>query len=314
MTKLLTLTLNPALDLSTETPELRPAEKLRCTLPRMDPGGGGINVARAMRLLGAAPRVLAATGGGTGQDIRRLLEREDIAVEQIGPGHTTRQSLSVTETGAGRQYRFVLPGARWTAADWIRAERQIRDACAPGDWLVISGSEPPGLPAEAVHELAVALDARRVNVLLDTSGPALAGAAALVDRTLSVLRMNREEAETVAGPLADIGAVAAFARRLAARGAARLVAVASGAEGTVVADDRDAWLAVAPKIEVISRVGAGDSFVAAFTIALARGADAPRACAEGAAAASAACLSPATDLCDPETVRDLLAETTVRPI
>lgn len=309
----LTLTLNPALDMAADVPQMVPDEKLRCTEPRLDPGGGGINVARAIRALGGEALALVALGGLTGDRLAELLRREGVTFLGIaGPGET-RQSLTVTEATTGRQYRFMLPGPHWAEADQGRVFQLLRAAGKPGGFAVISGSQPPGVPTDFPALLAAALTGMRV--ILDTSGAPLMQAVTQPITGLEVLRMDGEEAEALAGqPLAARADTAEFAQSLVRRGVARQVIVARGADGSVLADARRRLHAVPPRVTVVSKVGAGDSFVAGFVLALARGQTAETALAQGVSAAAAAVMTEATALCRPEDVHRLMAGCEVREL
>lgn len=298
MTRILTLTLNPALDISTETETVAPEHKLRCAAPRTDPGGGGVNVSRALANLGGASVPLVAAGGPVGAHLLTLLCEAGLRPVDVGAPGDTRQSLAVRELATGMQYRFVMPGPQWDDEDAERVRAAVALAVAPGDLLVVSGSPPPGLAADFFVTMNDRLAPRGVRVILDTSGPALAAAAGAA-RPFHVLRMDDDEAEALAGgPVRDVAAAAAFAASLVARGAAQIVAVAQGASGTAVADASGRWHCAPPTVTVVSKVGAGDSFVAGFALALSRGEGVAQACALGVAAAAAAVTTPDTQLCD----------------
>lgn len=298
MSRILTVTLNPALDLSTETGTIVPQRKLRCAVPRLDPGGGGINVTRALQHLGGDSRCLLALGGETGQTMRRLLKEEGIAIEIFEGDYPTRQSFSVREETTGVQYRFVMPGAHWTDADCARAQERILSECEAGDLIVPSGSLPPGVPAGFFAAMNEAIMHRGGRMVLDTSGDALADAA---NRRagLFCLRMDHVEAETLAGrKLNSLAATAEFASELHESGSARLVAIACGADGTILVDGVERWHCAPPEVEVVSAVGAGDSFVAGFVLGLQRMHSPVEACALGVASAASAVTTPDTQLCD----------------
>lgn len=304
----LTVTLNPALDISTGADAVVPDVKLRCDAPATDPGGGGINVSRAIAAMGGRSTALVALGGATGQRIADLLGEAGLATLRIEAPGETRASLAVTDRAGGGQYRFVLPGPQWPPRRVVEALHQIGSAAGDG-WVVLSGSNPPGVPASFAAMLAARLAARgEAELLVDTSGAALAEVAG-AGLGLAVLRMDGEEAEGLAGrALPDRADSAGFAASLVAAGAARAVIVARGAEGSVLATAEGVWHAKAADVPVVSKVGAGDSFVAGFTLAVARGQPLPEALGVGAAAASAAVMTPATELCRGEDVERLLAQ------
>lgn len=312
-TPIVTLTLNPALDLASDVVALIPDTKLRCTAPSLDPGGGGLNVSRAIAALGGASLALVALGGLTGDRLAGLIRDEGVPfLSMTAPGES-RQSLTVTETSTGRQYRFMLPGPIWSAQDQERVFALLRASARPSAFGVISGSQPPGVPVDFPASLAQAMPG--LQVVLDTSGPALAQAVAHPIPNLAILRMDGDEAETLAGhQLVTRSDTADFAAGLVARGVAQMVVVARGADGSVLVDKDRRIFAKAAKVKVKSTVGAGDSFVAGLVLSLAKGEPPETALAWGAAAASAAVMSDATQLCKKADVLRLLPECVITQI
>ena len=270
-------------------------------------GGGGINVARAVRQLGGQATAMIAIGGGAGAQLLQLLALEGVpTVAFQGPGES-RLSFSVTDQQTMEQYRFVMPGPIWAEADVERGLNSIDQAAGDGTLVVLSGSQPPGVAKEFPSILAQHLDGRGARLIVDTSGPALFNLVRGSYEAIHVLRMDDVEAEELAGrSLTTREDTAAFARELVTRGSARIVIIARGADGSVLATETEAWHAVSPKVDVISKVGAGDSFVGAFSLALARGETLPSCLRFGVAAAAAACTTEGTRLCEIETVDTLL--------
>ena len=297
----LTLTLNPSLDLSADTETVVAGPKLRLGEPVVEPGGGGVNAARAAVAMGAQVRAVVALGGATGARIRSLLTDSGVSISVFELDGETRQSLAVTETATGKQYRFVLPGARWRAAqaqDLIARLADETRRMGAGGVLVVSGSQPPGVAPGFALDLVQALP--RIRVIVDTSGAALAH---LVSHPRTgamphVLRMDQDEAEGLAGrPLPLLEDSLGFARSLVAGQIARVVIVARGAEGSVLVSADSNLHCVPPRVDVVSKVGAGDSFTGLFALALSRGEPLDQALRLGTAAAAAAVMTPATALC-----------------
>ena len=310
---ILTLTLNPALDMSCDVPKLVPDQKLRCSEPLLDPGGGGLNVSRAIAVLGGESLALVALGGLTGDRLAGLIRKEGVPFLALTAPGETRQSLTVTASDTGAQYRFMLPGPIWSDADQERVFLLLRASTRAGAIGVISGSQPPGVPVDFPARLARSMPG--LNVVLDTSGAALREAVANPIPGLFVLRMDGEEAEEMAGTSLQTRVQSAdFAAGLVARGVARRVVVARGADGSVMAEADRRLFVKAAKVAVKSKVGAGDSFVAGFVLALARGMDSAAALSQGSAAASAAVMTDATQLCKPDDVARLLGECVVAEV
>ncbi|MBK4215590.1 1-phosphofructokinase family hexose kinase [Paracoccus caeni] len=299
---ILTVTLNPALDLSTATDEIRPELRLRCDKPVAVPGGGGINVSRAIKILGGQSTAMVALGGATGMRIAEMLKSDGLSVVKLTAPGETRQSLAVMDRRTGAPYRFVMPGPEWHRAHIADMMSAIAEAARAGGWVVVTGSNPPGVAAGFEQMLVVRLRDSRAKLLVDASGEvltALAGSSTPVD----VMRMDSLEAEALAGrPLPLRSDSAAFAAGLVKDGAAKAVIVARGDDGSVIAGPDGAWHAEAARVNVVSSVGAGDSFLAGFVLAIARDWPVEDALALGAAAASAAVMTPATELCRAEQV------------
>ncbi len=313
MRPILTLTLNPALDISTRVAQVRKAEKLRCDAPSYNAGGGGLNVSRALLRLGTPSLALVALNGPTGERLAGLLRDEGVGFVALQSPGETRQSMTVTETTSGAQYRFMLPGPVWSAADQAQVFARLAEILQPGSIAVISGSQPPGVPTDFPARLCAAMPG--ATVVLDTSGATLAAAVAQPIPGLAVLRMDSEEAEGLAGhPLQTATDTADFASALVAQGVAEVVVVARGAEGNVLASADQRLIAQPPRVTVDSAVGAGDSFVAGLVLAMARGEGWAQALPLATACAAAAVMTPATELCRAEDVARLLPQVTLTTV
>ncbi|WP_373960732.1 1-phosphofructokinase family hexose kinase [Paracoccus sp. PAMC 22219] len=209
---ILTVTLNPALDLSTAADSVVPDLKLRCDKPVVDPGGGGINVSRAIKLIGGQSTAMVALGGATGQRMADMLKSAGLKVLRLTAPGETRQSLAVTDRTTGGQYRFVMPGPEWHMTQLASTIAAIAEAALAGGWVVVSGSNPPGIAPGFEQMLTVRLKDGRARLLVDTSGDALralAGSSIPVD----VLRMDSHEAEGWRAAPCPCAATAPISRR-----------------------------------------------------------------------------------------------------
>ncbi|WP_420327032.1 1-phosphofructokinase family hexose kinase [Mameliella sp.] len=308
MTEILTVTLNPALDLATSCPSVSPGPKLRCGPETAEPGGGGVNVARAVVQLGGHARALVALGGANGAALERLLQERGLDLVRVEAPGQTRHSFSVTDESTGGQYRFVLSGPEWSEAQLDAVLDRLAAEAGDGDYIVLSGSMPPGCAPGWITRACDRLVERRVVV--DTSGAHLHHQAAAPGPAPFVLRMDSAEARDLSGlDLETRSDSAGFAEALRARGAAEIVIIARGADGSVMATDKGRWHVTAANQTVVSAIGAGDSFVGGFVKALADGLDHPEALRHGAAAAAAAVISPGTQLCLPGDFAETLPRT-----
>lgn len=308
MTDILTITLNPALDISSTVETVQPGHKLRCEVPVYDPGGGGINVARAVHFLGGEATAFVAVAGYRGAHICNLLQAEGVPLVAFQVAGESRESLAVIDRTNSRQYRFVMPGPAWNETMAEAAMQAIADKLHKGSFLVLSGSQPEGVPDGFPAHLATLAKSRKCRLIVDTSGPALSRLLSH-PAAVEVLRLDRAESEKLAGRrLTSIANMASFAAALVAQGVAQMVVLAIGSKGSVLASAAGCWHAVTPKVPVVSKVGAGDSFVGAFSLALSRGQPPSEALSHGVAAASAAVMSDATALCRKADFRQLYGQ------
>lgn len=300
---ILTVTVNPALDLTTDVEQVESGTKLRCGEAHCSPGGGGVNVSRAIRKLGGRSLAFIATGGVTGQLFRSLLEAEGVDARWFETSGLTRQSIIVDERASGRQFRFVLPGPNWTGAEAEAAVEAIADALAEGPprigYIVASGSLPPGVPDDFFQAIGEIGERTGARLILDTSGRMLEAAGQGGRFRPYAWIMDQGEAEHLAGgPLPDLDALDRFGQDLRARDLAQILILTFAEGGAVVLSDTESFRLIPPEVEVASKVGAGDSFVAGLTLKLDAGAPLREACAYAVAAATSAVTTPAAELCD----------------
>lgn len=305
MPALITLTLNPALDLATTTDHVAPTHKLRCGPVQRFAGGGGINVARVLHRLGADVCAWALAGGAAGTQVRQLLAAEGVPTLLQPISGDTRENFSVVETSTGQEFRFVLPGPTLQPAEWQACLDALATHTPPPRWLIASGSLPPGTPDDFYAQLARAASGRGVRVAVDTSGPPLA--AALQAGVALVKPSLRELRDLLQQPLEQAADWCTAAQSLVHSGTAEIVALSVGEQGAVLATREGVWQAPALNVPATSgTTGAGDCFLATLVWALDRG-DAPaEALRWGVAAGAAALLHPGTTLAQADDVRRLV--------
>jgi 6-phosphofructokinase 2 len=294
MKPIVTLTLNPTIDGASEAEVVRPTHKIRTTTEAYDPGGGGINVTRVVKELGGESIAVYLAGGATGGVLDELLGSRGIARRRIQIAGNTRVSHLVFERSTGLEYRFIPEGPEVSERECQKCLMALEDL--DWEWLVASGSLPPGVPDEFYCRLIDMAAARKGKLVLDTSGEPLT--LALRKGGITLVKPSQGEFEKFLGrKLETPQAIADAAANEVAAGRAEMIAVTLGDAGAVLAT-RDATMhLMAPKVEVLSTSGAGDSFVAGMVHALAIGWRPEDAFRLGIAAGTAAVLSPGTRLC-----------------
>ncbi|WP_137146886.1 1-phosphofructokinase family hexose kinase [Mycolicibacterium sp. CR10] len=296
---IVTLTMNPALDIATGADVVRPTDKIRCAGSTYDPGGGGINVARTAQELGAPVSAIFPAGGHTGNLVTNLVHDARVPLRRISIAETTRESFTINERTTGMQYRFVLPGPRLTLDEQRQCLDELRLEAASAEFVVASGSLPPGVPPDWYQRVADICREVGTLLVLDTSG----GGLTHVTNGVFLLKPSiRELRECSGSELATEAEQLAAARDLVDRGVAQAVVVSLGADGALLATAEHSQRFSAIPVHAVSGVGAGDAMVAAIVVAMSRGWTLTEAVRFGIACGTASLLTPGTGTCSREDV------------
>ncbi|NCF03905.1 MULTISPECIES: 6-phosphofructokinase II [Kosakonia] len=295
MVAIYTLTLAPSLDSATLTPQIYPEGKLRCTSPVFEPGGGGINVARAITHLGGKATAIFPAGGATGEHLTALLADENVPTISVDANDWTRQNLHVHVESSGEQYRFVMPGASLSEDEFRQIEEKVL-TIEPGALLVVSGSLPPGITIGKLTQLIKTAQQHGLRCIVDSSGEALS--AALAIGNIELVKPNQKELSALVGrELTQPDDVRKAAQEIVDSGKALRVVVSLGPQGALAVDANQCVQVVPPPMKSQSTVGAGDSMVGAMTLKLAHDAPLDDMVRYGVAAGSAATINHGTRLC-----------------
>lgn len=309
MPEVLTITLKPAVDYATSTEHVEPGPKLYCEKPRIDPGGGGVNVARSILKLDGSVRALVVVGGTMGDRLLALLEAENVPTVKCRVAGETGYSLAVTDASSGEQFRFTLPGEPVSENEAQMILDLVSETAPQGGFVVLSGGAAHGLPDDFPSKVQAIVSRSNGRLVVDTSKAPLLHLINSPASPLDVLRLDRSEMEKATGrPMRTVADNLAFCEHLIARSVARIVVSGHGSEGSVMVNGDQKYFCVAPKVPVRSKVGAGDALVGAFTLSLARGAQAEQALVWGVAAASATVSSEGTALFERADAERLLTQ------
>jgi len=291
---IVTLTMNPALDIATSTDRVVPTHKLRCSPPRYDPGGGGINVARAVHALGGDTVAIFPVGGPAGEMIHHLLDQEDVRHYPIAIAGFTRESLAVEDRQTGEQFRFILPGPEVSEADQERCLDQLSVMAAEADFIVASGSLPLGVREDFYARVAQLAQMLGKRFVLDTSGGALKQAG----YGIYLLKPSLRELQDLVGrEIATPFEQEKAAREVIEQGCSEIVVLSLGAEGALLVTAQECERFAAVPVDARSTVGAGDSMLAGVVLGLSREMPLREAVRFGLAAGAAALLGSGTQLC-----------------
>ena len=301
---IVTLTPNPSLDRTVEIDELRRGEVHRATGGRVDPGGKGVNVSRALAANDIATVAVLPSGGPEGAQLAALLAPFGVQTVQVPISGTVRSNITVAEPD-GTTTKLNEAGPELAADEAAAVARTVVDLASRASWVVGAGSLPRGLGVDFYARLVTALRDSHTQVCIDASGPPLAAA---VDAGPNLIKPNAEELASVLGhsPEALEAAVAqgdpepvvSAARQLVDRGVGAVLATL-GAAGAVLVDETGSWLATPPPITARSTVGAGDASLAGYLRADVGGAVPPQRLQMAVAYGSAAAALPGSALPTP---------------
>lgn len=312
MSDIVTITINPAVDIFVSTAKVEPTRKMRTSAPKRDPGGGGINVARAAFRLGAKVTAIYPASGAIGRLLTRLLEREGIE-SIVTPSHAeTRENFTAYEDDSGEQFRFVLPGSPLHRAEWEAVLYELENIATKPKFVVASGSVPPGVPVDFFAQVAAIAKKLGAKPLVDTSGAALKAA---IGEGVYLVKPNLNELIDLCGkPLDTDDARIAACRHMIKSGEAEVVALTLGEDGALLVTRDGIWRAGPMQIEAVSTVGAGDSFLGGMVAALAKGEPLDKAFRVAVAAGYAAVMRPGTELSHQDDIERLMPQIEIREV
>ena len=305
MSKIVTITFNPCIDKTTTVKKLIPEKKLHCSEPTFEPGGGGINVARAIKKLGGESVAIYPAGGYTGQFFNYMLAKEKVSSIVIEVEHAMRENVIVLEENSNHQFRFGFPGAKLNEHEWQKCLDEI-NKMDDVKYIVASGSLPEGVPTDIFARLAAISKKKNVRLIVDTSDGALKLAA---EEGVYLLKPNIGELSWLAGKNElSPKEVPEAGREIISRGNCEVLIVSMGEDGAMLLTKDTEFTVGPPTIKKRSTVGAGDSMVAGIVLQLSKGKNIQEAFLYGVASGTAATMNAGTELCHKKDVDALYSQ------
>lgn len=295
MKTIVTVTLNPAIDKSSRVEHVVAERKLYCKAPRFEAGGGAVNVSRAIKKLGGESLLLYPAGGLTGKRLQELLDEEGLNHRSVPIEGVIRESLVILEESTGLQYRFGMPGPQLAKNEQESFVQELISMKPSPDYLVASGSLPPGVSPDFYAQIARLGKQMGAKVIVDVSGEALN--AALQEGVFLIKPNIREFWQLVGREIKEESQLKAAAQELVADNMCELLVISLGAAGALVVSKTSAEHVLPPTVPIVSKVGAGDSMVAGIVLRLAQGNPLREAALFGVATGTAAVMTPGTELC-----------------
>lgn len=305
---IITFTMNPAVDTFGETERIYDDSKSRCRQSSQEPGGGGINVARNISRMGTPALAIFPAGGLNGELLKQLLARDNTPYQAIPIAADTRQNLAITERYSGKMYHFVFPGPELTELEQSKCKEALLGQPQKPEFLVLSGSIADSVPASFYGEITEEANELGIKVILDTSGAALQGA---LNHGAYIAKLNRKEFSSLGySELDDIDILFSQMRECVENKIVRNLIVTLAKGGALMVSETGEELAyMPPKVEIVSHVGAGDSFVSALTYQLHHGKPLAEAFRYGVAAACVTVQTKGNQLYDLELLEEVYKKT-----
>ncbi|HMM19853.1 MAG TPA: 1-phosphofructokinase [Selenomonadales bacterium] len=306
--KIVTITLNPALDQTVYVAQFQVGQVNRVYKQRLDPGGKGINVAKVVGALGNPVSVTGFLGRENSQVFSEYFRKNAIENAFVEVAGAARVNIKIVDEQSGQVSEINFPGLNCTGADLEKLEGVIDRLALDHRWFVISGSLPQAAPEDIYGRLTRLLQRHGAKVFLDSSGTALREG---IRANPNVVKPNLDELSQLIGRnLVRESEIYKAARDLLGGGIEQVI-VTLGAKGAIVADEREMLAVRPPTVVASSTVGAGDAFVAGYVVGRARGLSLKDCACLGTAAATASVIQPGTQAGSLTEVEKLLNQVAV---
>lgn len=267
---IITVTLNPAVDLTATLDELQPGKVNRARDARCGVGGKGINVAGCIADWGIPVLATGVLGRGNDAPFSDFFRDKGIQDRFVRTAGETRTNIKLLDLSSGLTTDINLPGLTFDGDTYDMVLDVLEQEVVAGALVVLAGSLPSGLDDGIWARLTAALNRRGARVVLDASGAPLAEALAAPKGELPfAIKPNRRELQNWIGrPLETEADIADVGRALVERGI-NLVVISRGAEGAIFVRRSGALSAKLPVVNALSTVGAGDAMVAGIVTGIA---------------------------------------------
>lgn len=305
MNKILSITFNPAIDKSVSIDALVPEKKLKCTAPKYEPGGGGINVSRVIKRLGGNTIALYLGGGFNGDLLQELLNKEKVNSHLIQCKNNTRENLIVFDNKSMQQYRFGMPAEEIFEDEYLSLLEFLENENQFEYWI-ISGSIPNSIPLSIIESVIKIGKKKNKIIIADTSGDAL---KSIIKEGLFLIKPNINELNNIADiELMNQNEIIQFAQIKISNKELEHLVVSLGPEGALLITINNAYKITPPAVKRMSTVGAGDSMVGGIVSSLANGKNILESVQYGVASGTAATMNAGTELCHKSDVEILLKQ------
>ncbi len=305
MPTVVTVTFSPCVDKTIFIEQLIPDRKLKCGHVQLDPGGGGVNIARVLRRFNIDATAIFPSGSYTGKFLEEMLLTEKVPFLTVATQIQTRENIVIAETSSGKQYRLGMTAVPVTSSQSEKLIKLVEDIPSL-EFLVVSGSLPDNIDVNIMSRLSIIAEKKKAKFIVDTKGEPLQQA---IRSGVFLVKPNLGELAALAGTsfLQD-NEIEATARQIMASGKCKAMIISMGERGAMLVTAGHSEMVIAPPVKRKSTVGAGDSMVAGILLGLTRNYALTEALRLGVACGTAATLNEGSRLCEPQDVYALLKQ------
>ncbi len=297
-----TVTLNPAVDKELVVPSIEFDTVLRSQAIHVDYGGKGFNVSRILMSLGTPSVALGFAGGNSGRLLQEGLASLGIDTDFVWVDGETRTNVSIVDEANRHYIKVNEPGPTISAEELNALKQKVKTLAKAGDWWVLAGSLPPGVPTNIYADLIKDIQDSQAHVILDTSGEALKQGCAARP---FLAKPNDAEAHNLTGlPVNSMLEIVTAAKAIQVAGVGTVV-LSLGKAGALLVEEQSVWQAESPTIKESNPIGAGDSMVGGLVWSLSQGQSMVEASRWGIACGAATASLPGTAVGTKELIESL---------
>lgn len=273
-------------------------------------GGKGLNASRAITTLNYPVCATGFVGGNNGRYLVELAHKDGITSDFIYTGQETRSCINILEPN-GQSTEFLEPGQPILTKDFLAFKAKLAELAKNAEVVTFNGSIPKGISTANYKELIEETMAAGIPCIVDAAGSLL---TSCIDVLPTMIKPNTDEISQLLGrKVSTENEIIKAAQELYKRGI-KIVVISLGAQGALMVSDEGTFRATPPKIEVINPVGAGDTLVGSFAVALAQKKPTSECLVFALSCATASCLSAGTGRFDQGVAAKIQKQVSIKKI
>ena len=273
-------------------------------------GGKGLNASRAIATLNYPLCATGFVGGNNGRYLIDLARQDNITCNFTKIKQETRSCINIIEPNRSST-EFLEPGQPVTQEEFLAFKTNFSQLINKAEVITFNGSIPKGISAQDYKELIADAQSAKIPCIVDTSGALL---TTCIGALPTMIKPNTDEiGQLLERTVSSESDVIQAAQDIHKRGV-KIVVVSLGSKGALMVSDEGTFKAQTPKIDVVNPVGAGDTLVGSFAVALAQHKTTSECLVFAMSCATASCLSIGTGRFDPVIASKIEKQITIQKL